>query len=535
MHDKATSVKSQEKNGSNNVDPINVPVTEIPRRTPEILPTTSTTGRIKNDNPVWFSDLKTKLANANPNLKGTNLVHPTANVHLEPSSTTMTQSVANKGGIPVQLGANRIPTHAPVFQRQRVLGVSGIQTNAAPRSRVQYTANQRQNNVGFNRPQYNNPSSLRKTLQSSQLYQSSNPQVAPGYARAPNPYQWPGNQAWQGNRVQGNWGRGYSPPSYPSDQLDIGRRKREIQDSKIREKRQNTLWYTSRQYPSQMNYLANQRGIPSTSYQQPRNYFQQQQNSYQSLPNQAAASPYQRGYLQRASYGQSLGMGRSPAGQQSQGLPAPNSRSQIKTAPGYGTQPRIVAGGNPAPVERWPTLGNPIQKPTLHSSQNSVNSVNPSSRSRFELTHQNPTKNAQISQTTHRVVLAKPTGKVTKKLPMVHPIPKQKDTSMHSGSKNVGPQKDLSKKLQDMSVPAPHAKPQVKATLPSIRRNEKHVVPMFGGDILLSVGILQLLQKFTHFSQSRITERDLKVRMNTDIKPNNMCITTALLALKKFE
>lgn len=534
-HDKATFVKNPVKNNKKE-DSNSVPVTEIPRLKPEILPTTSSTKKSEAQNPVWFSNLKTKLAASNPdnNLNGRNSIHPTTAVHLVPTSTTRAQTVESEGGVPVQLNGNavtnrnRIPTQSPALQRQRPWGLPGNE-NPVARSRVLNTAqsnmaNQRQNLLAYNPAQYKNPSSMRNALQRTQVYQRPNTQLAPGYARPSNPYQWPGSQAWQGNRAGGqrSWGRGYSPPSYSSDQMDIGRKKRETRESNRKQKRQNTLWYTAHQYPSRMNYLANQGRIPSTSFQQPRNYFQQQQNAYQRTPNQAAANPYQTRYPPRVPYGQSLGMGLSPAGQQPQRVAPVGLRSQIKTAPGYGTQPGIVSGGYPAPVERWPTLGTQIQKPKSPLlSQNTAKSASPSSRSRIELnTNQNPTQNAQISQTNRPDGLKQLAQKITNKLPSVHVAPKQNENSRTSGPKKAGPQNDLSKKLHDLSAPAPQAKvnSQIKAqkrqntTVPQMGRNEKHIVPMFGGDILLSVGVLQLLQKFARLSKAKFTEKDLKVR-----------------------
>ena len=127
MHDKATFVKPRAKNVVNKEAPKNVPVTEIPRRTPEILPTIGTTEKTKNDNAVWFSDLKTKLTQ-NSNLKGKSLNFPTTNVHLQSTAVVNSHSVGNKAGIPVQV--NRIPTRVPVVPQQRVFGAPGVQTNA---------------------------------------------------------------------------------------------------------------------------------------------------------------------------------------------------------------------------------------------------------------------------------------------------------------------------------------------------------------------------------------------------------------------
>ncbi|KAL9958736.1 hypothetical protein ACROYT_G035791 [Oculina patagonica] len=537
IHDKATFVKTPAKKNKKE-DSSSVPVTEIPRLKPEILPTTSSTAKNEAQNPVWFSDLKTKLTASNPdnNVNGKSLIHPTTAFHLVPTSTTRVQTVESPGGVPVQLNGNavinqnRIPTQSQALKPQRPWGLTGNE-NPVARSRVLNTAqskmaNQRQNLLAFNRAQYKNPSPMRNALQRTQVYQRPNPQLAPGYARPPNPYQWPGSQAWQGNRagVQRSWGRGYSPPSFSSDQMDIGRRKREIRESDRKHKRQNTLWYTAHQYPSRMNYLANQGRIPSTSYQQPRNYYQQQQNAYQRTPNQAATNPYQTRYPPRAPYGQSLGMGLSPAGQQPQRVAAVGLRSQIKTAPGYGTQPGVVSGGHPVPVERWPTLGTQIQKPTSPLlSQNAANTASPSSRSRIELnTNKNPTQNAKVSQTDRPAGLRQPALKITSKLPSVHVTPKQNENSRTSGSKKAGPQNDLSKKLHDLSAPPPQAKvnTQIKAqkrqntTVPQMGRNEKHIVPMFGGDILLSVGVLQLLQKFARLTEAKFTEKDLKSFVN---------------------
>ena len=514
-------------------DANSVPVTEIPRLKPEI-PTTSSAVKNEAQNPVWFSESKTKLtaSNSRDNLNGKNLIHPTTAVHLVQTSTARAQQVISEHGVPVQtngINRNRIPTQQSAFQRQRLWGLPGVE-NPVARSRVQNSvqsnmANQGQNVLAYNRAQYRNQFPLRNTLQRTQAYQSPNPQVAPGYARPPNAYQWPGNQALRGNRggFQSSWGGSYSRPSYSSDQLDIGRRKREVRESNRKEKRQNTLWYASHQYPSRLNLATNPGSIPSASYQQAKlNYFQQRQNAYQNSPNQAVANAYQRGYPQRASYGQSLATGLSPARQQSQNMAAPGLRSQIKTAPGYGTQPGIVSGGHPLPVERWPTLGNQIQTPTSgFLSTSSVMSASPSSRSRIELsTNQNLNQNAQNSQTNKPAEMAQPTEKSPTRLPPVPEAPKPKDNTLHrtSGPKKVGPQNDLSEKLHDMSAPAPHVKVKVKAhkrqntTVPKIGRSEKHIVPMFGGDILLSVGVLELLQKIARLSESKFTERDLKVR-----------------------
>ena len=504
-------VKSDKKDDSNSV-----PVTEIPRARPEILPTTPSTEKKEDHNPVWFSDSKVKPGALSPS---------TTSGHLIPAPTARVQSLggvtAADSGIPVQGNSNRIPTQAPPLQRAKVWGMAGAQ-NSIPRSRVQNTllsntamVGQSQNTGAFNRAQYKNLLPMNNAFQKAQTYQSSNTQLVPGYPRPPNPYQWPGNQAWQDNRagLRNSWGRGYSPPSYSSDQLDIGRRKRDVIDNNKKQRRQSAVWYNSRQYPSQYNYAANRGIIPSTAYQQPRNYFPQ--NSYQ-----GATNTYQTAYKQ-PSYGQSLGMGISPAGQQSQSNIAPGLRSQSQTNMGYGTQPGILSGARPAPVERWPTLVNPIQKPTLAlHSQNAAKPVLPSTKSRIEFReNQKPNQNSENRQTVTPGGQMKPTEKVTNELPHAHEAPKQSGNPVQrtSGSKKAGPQNNLLKKLQDMSSPATHAKTQLKAhkrqniTIPSIKRNEKHVVPMFGGDILLSVGALQLLQKFTRLSGSKVTETELKV------------------------
>ena len=526
-------VKNAKKEDANSV-----PVTEIPRLKPEILPTTSSTVKNEAQNPVWFSESKTKLTPSNPgdNLTGKSLIHPTVAVHLVPTSTARAQQVMSDNGVPVQgngnVNRNRIPTQLSALQRQRLWGVPGVE-NPVARSRVQNSVqsslvNQRQNVLAYNRAHYRNPFPSRNALQRTQTYQATNPRVAPGYAHLLNAYQWPGNRALQGNRAgfQSSWGQGYSPPSYSSDQLDIGRRKRELRERNRKEKRQNTLWYRAHQYPSRLNFATNPGRTPSSSYQQARmNYFQQRQNAYQNSPNQAIANAYQRGYPQRASYGQSVSAGLLPARQQSQNIVAPDFRSQIKTAAGYGTQPGIISGGHPLPVERWPTLGTQMQKPTSgFLSRNSVMSVSPSSRSRVELDrNQNPKQISQIAQNRQKgnpSVSAQPTEKSITRLPAVHESLKPKDDNKHrtSGSQKVGPQNDLSKKLHEISAPAPHVKVQAKAhkrqntTIPQIGRNEKHVVPMFGGDILLSVGVLELLQKFARLSESKFTEKDLKVR-----------------------
>ena len=354
---------------------------------------------------------------------------------------------------------------------------------------------------------------MRNTFQKAQFYQSQNPQLVPGYGRSPNPYELRGYQNWQGNRAAGyqrSWGQGYSPPSYSSEQLDIGRRKRDVDDSSKRQRRQNTVWYNTRQYPSQYNYPAMAGMIPRTNYIQSTNYYPQ--NNYQNAPNQAAVNTYQTGY-QRSPYGKSLGMTLSPAAQRrpQTTVVAPGSRTDTQAKASYGTQPGILSGGNPAPVERWPTFANIVQKPTKPlRPQNGVKSVSPSVKSNIAVnTNLKPNPNVQIDKTEKTSKVVSPTNSKTS---FAHK--KQKV----SGSKNAGPRKDLSKKLQDLSNPNPRTKTQASAhnhqnlTISPLYSDEKHVVPMFAGDILLSAGVLQLLQKFARLSGSKVTETELKVR-----------------------
>lgn len=509
-------------------DPNSVPVTEIPRARPEILPT-SPTMKDEGHNPVWFSDSKIRPAasNGKDNLRSKNINHATTAGHFLPTTSRtplLGSMTSTDSSIPVQdnsnpiTNRNRVPTQAPSLQREGVWGLTGTQ-NSVPRSRVQNTAlsntameGQKQNagtlNVAL--------PSIRNPFQKAQIYQPPNPQPVPGYARPPNPYQWPGSPAWQGNRAgfQSSWGRGYAPPSYSSEQLDIGRRKRDVPDNNERERRQNTLWYNTRQYPSQYNYPANRGIIPSATYQQPGNYYPQ--HAYRSFSNQAAANTYQTGY-QRSPYGQSLGTGLSPAGQRPESAVAPGLKSQIQTNTGYGKQPGILSSARPAPVERWPTLVNLIPKP---HSQHTDKPILPSIKSKIEMkTNQQSKQNTEISQKITPAGQVKPSDKITSKVPPVHEAPKQSSIPVQrtSESKKAGSQNNLLKKLQDMSVPATHAKTQVNArkrqnvTVTSVKRNEKHVAPMFGGDILLSVGVLQLMQKFTRLSESAVTETELKV------------------------
>lgn len=524
-------MKKTEKNDQKK-DPNSVPVTEIPRARPEILPT-SPTVKDEGHNPVWFSDSKIRPAASNrkDNLRSKNINHPTTAGHFLPTTSRtplLGSMTSTDSSIPVQdnsnsiTNRNRVPTQAPSLQRESVWGLTGTQ-NSVPRSRVQNTvlsntamAGQRQNAGALNGALH----LLRNPFQKAQIYQHPNPQLVPGYARPPNPYQWPGSPAWQGNQAgfQSSWGRGYAPPGYSSEQLDIGRRKRDVPDNNERERRQNTLWYNTRQYPSQYNYPGNRGIIPSATYQQPEKYYPQ--NAYRSFSNQAAANTYQTGY-QRPPYGQSLGTRLSPAGQRSESAVAPGLKSQIQMNTGYRTQPGILSGARPAPVERWPTLVNPIPKPTLAlHSQNTGKPVLPSTKSKVEMnTNQQSNQNTVVGPKVTPAGQAKPTDKITNKLSPVHEAPKQSGIPVQrtSESKKAGSQNNLSKKLQNISAPVTHAKTQVNArkrqniTVTSIKRNEKHVAPMFGGDILLSVGVLKLLQKFTRLNRTEVTETELKV------------------------
>ena len=138
-------------------------------------------------------------------------------------------------------------------------------------------------------------------------------------------------------------------------------------------------------------------------------------------------------------------------------------------------------------------------------------------------TNQKPNQNVQIDQTEKTSKVVNPTNSKTS---FAHK--KQKV----SGSKNAGPPKDLSKKLQDLSNPNPRTKTQASThkrqnlTVSPLYSDEKHVVPMFAGDILLSAGVLQLLQKFARLSGSKVTETELKVRTSStycDVVVSNWC------------
>ena len=535
LHDKPTFLKDTIK-GDKKEDPNSVPVTEIPRAPPEILPTTPA-HKSKDPNPVWFSAAKTKLFASNPksSLGSKNLNLPTL-TRLFETTPPVRASSTTVSGLPVQNSGNmnRIPTQASLPQQARVLGPTE-NMNSFSRSQIQSIAqsnaaiesSQRKNPGVLNQAQYKSLSPMRNTFQKAQFYQSQNPRLVPGYGRSPNPYELRGYQNWQGNRAAGyqrSWGQGYSPPSYSSEQLDIGRRKRDVDDGSKRQRRQNTVWYNTRQYPSQYNYPAMPGMIPRTNYIESTNYYRP--NNYQNAPNQAAANTYQTGY-QRSPYGKSLGTRLSPAVQRrpQTTVVAPGSRSDAQAKASYGTQPGILSGGHPSPVERWPTLGNIVQKPTQPlRPQNGGKSVSPSVKSNIAVnTNQKPNQNVQIDQTEKTSKVVNPTNSKTS---FAHK--KQKV----SGSKNAGPRNDLSKKLQDLSHPNPRTKTQTSAhkrqnlTVSPLYSDEKHVVPMFAGDILLSAGVLQLLQKFARLSGSKVTETELKVRTSStycDVVVSNWC------------
>ena len=78
-------------------------------------------------------------------------------------------------------------------------------------------------------------------------------------------------------------------------------------------------------------------------------------------------------------------------------------------------------------------------------------------------------------------------------------LKKQADKSVHKTAGLVnGKPKQRTKKLQD-----------VTAFLS--KGDETHVVPMFGGDILHSVGVLTFLQRLAQLSGLAITETEFKV------------------------
>lgn len=452
--DKPSAAVKPSKNDSKGKNDF-VPVTELPRPRTDVVPTQ----RVKDHNPVWFSKAKQTASN----LRNNRLNQPITAGQVLP--TRRSQAPPRNS----LLDDNRVPTQAPVVHRVRDWSLDG----GVPRSSIQngFLSNRAmggQNQIGRTL----NMSPIRNAYRIPNRV--PNQRFGPDLVHASDPNQIPANQAWQGNRASypNAWGRGYAPRNYPSDQIDIGRRKRDV-DLKSRHRRQNPLLYNSRRFPAQYNNPASRDLVPSSSFQGQRNYFAHNENA---LPV---------GY-RRPLYGQYRGMGVSPAGSQ------PNQVQDSR----YRTQPGIFPGGHPVAVERWPSFVNPIQKPTLAlHTQTTPRRVIATTM----VTPQNPT-----SRILHQTAKTKATMAPRKKInPIVKLatalLKKQADKSEHKTAGLVnGKPKQRTKKLQD-----------VTAFLS--KGDETHVVPMFGGDILHSVGVLTFLQRLAQLSGLAITETDFKV------------------------
>lgn len=448
LHDKVSVAVKPSKNDF-------VPVTELPRPRTEIVPTQ----RVKDHNPVWFSKAKQTASN----LRNNPLNQPITAGQVLPTRRSLTPPRDSV------LDDNRVPTQAPVIQRVRDWSLTGD----VPRSRIQ-------NGFLSNRAM-GRQSQFGRTLNMSPIRNAyrvpnrvPNQRFGADLVHASDPYQIPGNQAWQGNRASypNAWGRGYAPRNYPSDQINIGRRKRDV-DLKNRRRRQNPLLYNSRRLPAQYNNPGSRGLIPSSSFQGQRNYFAHNENA---LPVD----------YRRPLYGQYRGMRVSPAGSH------PNQVQDSR----YRTQPGIFPGGHPVAVERWPSFVNPIKKPTLAlHTQTTPKRVIATTMA----TIQNPT-----SRILHQAAEIKGTMAPSKKIkPIVKLatalLKKQADKSVHKTAGLVnGKPKQRTKKLQD-----------VTAFLS--KGDESHVVPMFGGNILHSVGVLTFLQRLAQLSGLAITETEFKV------------------------
>ncbi|XP_068751776.1 uncharacterized protein [Montipora capricornis] len=454
-----------------------LPVTEIPRASPETIPT-GTTQKVEDHSPVWFSDSKTKKTalNITNALRITTLNHPITDGHV--LSTPRAQAASQVGmpvtesSVPFQ-DSNRVPTQAPPLQRPKAWGI----TEFNPRSRIQNGASSSRAMAG--------PSQIGRTLNISPIRnvyrtpnQVPNRRLRP-YPYRSYPYRFPGNQAWQGHRAvyPNAWARGYPRQNYPSEQLNIRRRKRDVA-LKGMKRRQNTFLYNAPELLPRYNNLANRGLIPSSNFQGQRNYLPQNPN------------PFSAGY-QRSPYVQSRGMVLSPAEQQP--IQVQNLR--------YGTEPGIFPGGHPAPVERWPSFVNPIPKPTLAlPTQSTPRRVLASTKATIET---DPTSRTlgQSTEIKEKIIPSKELKPLHK---VLNTPPKKKAVaSVHRANGSINKKPVLTaKKLKD-------------STSPSSKRNETHVVPMFGGDILLSVGVLKFLQKFVHTSVSAITETELKLFVNS--------------------
>ena len=474
LHDKPSVAKKPSKNDGKGKSDF-VPVTELPRARTEIVPT-SATQRVEDHNPVWFSKAKQTASN----LRNNHVIQPITAGQVLPTPRSQAPPGASV------LDDSRAPTQAPPIQRPRDWSLTG----GVQRSSIQ-------NGVLSNRAM-GGQSQIGRTLNMSPIRNTyripnrvPNQRFGPYLVHASDPYQIAGNQAWQGNQASypNAWGRGYAPPNYRRNQIGIGRRKRDV-DFQNRRRRQNPLLYNSRRFPAQYNNPAIRGLVPSSSFQGQRNYFAHNENA---LPV---------GY-RRPVYGQYRGMRISPAGSQ------PNQVQDSR----YRTQPGISPGGHPVPVERWPSFLNPIEKPTL--------ALNTHTTPRRVIATSMATIQSPTSRILHQAAEIKGTIAPSKKIkPIVKqatvPLKKQADKSVHktAGLVNSKP-KQGTKKLQDM-------------TAVLSKTNETHVVPMFGGDIIRSVGVLTFLQKLAQLSGSAVTETEFKVSAPHSLNVSRFFIATQL-------
>ena len=500
-----------------------VPVTEIPRLSPEVPRTTGANIKSTLDT-FWSKRLKNKPVDTKPTVK--QFKQPTSGFHIaiqaatagRPFRASSPRVIIQSGGNPVA-HENTIPIqglHPTTFTGLKVPGERSFQNSAQNWETFARPANGPRKTLtteAVNRLQFGNSAPARRILPPTYFsYQSRNPRLSP--ARPQNRYQWPGNPTWASSRVglQENWGRMYSPPGR--------RRKRDVDWRSRRERRQNGGWYNNNLYPRQFNYFENRGSISRMSYRQPGSmFFQNNGNIYHSVQNQVTANPIQKNLPLSISYGRSPVTVPFSAGYHRQNVPAAGQSGA--QSGNYKTQPGILSGARPIAVERWPKPTHRLQRPTLDFSKSRLNTA--SLMHQVKLVGNGARKPIQRIRTNHET-----TERVTIPNRKVKTVPKfnsRQDafkTHSHSFDRNKEPKdeaarRNFQKALQDLKVATPHKKTQVTAikrqnvTVPRLQRTEKHMAPMFGGDMLLSVGVLQLMQQFARLSGMKFSEKILQV------------------------
>ena len=409
------------------------------------------------------------------------------------------------------------------------------------------------------RPMVNNP--YRGSLVRNQNYLTQGDTRRPGPQRSdyqrqplsrpapapprspPNVPQWAGGQAFQNGRASmvpnmfgqsspvaaPSYGRFYSAPGrYGSEQFDIGRKKREIEGGRSapnkaglslsRGKRQNAVWYNTRTYPQ--SYTRNK--IQPVAASNP--YLTRAQTLYPGAVNQGGAGTYDIKYEQPATAPQNYGpYGAYPHRPSTMTADARGSITQ-----GQYVSQQKVPGDTGMDTPSWGAQtrngpsSNSVASPQALKGPSVAQNINAVKQKEILARQKQMQAQAQYAASKPATAADRkiPPSRKPASLDTTHA--QRTETASKPGAKTKTPNKQeqphtkktLTQKMNEMTAKPPK-KPTKIASLKAqdlgSSVEQKHLAPMFGGDLLLTAGTLSLLQHFNQYAKPATTLNSVKV------------------------